>query len=268
MDTVEAHYAKPGLSERVREAIRQSGLDPDRLQQSDFAGRDQFHIGGADATDAMARLVDLRKTDLVLDLGSGIGGTTRHLAATIGCRVEGIDLTEEYCQVSKMLAVSTGLSHLVSYRRGDALATPFEDQSFDVVWTQHASMNIEDKSGLYREMARLLKSGGRLAVHDIVAGTGEVRFPVPWASRPDFSFLTTAEEMQRGLTAAGFRNLSFTDVTKEGIEALRKVAAGATSRGFGIQTLIGPDFPQLASNLVANLLAGTCRVVQSAYTNK
>lgn len=267
MNVVEAHYAQPGLVERVREALRESGLDPDKLNQSDLARLDHFHIGGAAATDALAQLAGIRHTDRVLDLGSGIGGPSRHLASTIGCRVTGLDLTDEYCHVATMLARSTGFSHLVDYQQGDALLTPFEDSTFDAVWTQHASMNIEDKRGLYREISRLLKPSGRLAVHDIVAGTGEVRYPVPWASRPDFSFLISEQEMHAALAAEGLRNIISQDVTQGGVEALRKVAANASLPGFGLRTLIGPEFPVMAANLIANLQSGACRVVQAVFAN-
>jgi SAM-dependent methyltransferase len=265
MNLVEAHYAKPGLLERVKQALALSGLDPEDLRQADLAKLDHFHVGGVDATDALIRLANIQPTDAVLDLGSGIGGPSRHLASTVGCHVTGVDLTDEYCHIATMLASATGLSHLVRYQRGDALATPFEDQSFDVVWTQHAAMNIEHKAGLYREIFRLLKKSGRLALHDVVAGTGPVLYPVPWASRPELSFLITEQDLRTALTGAGFRHIVSQDVTTDGIDALARVAARAGSPGFSLRTLMGDDFPVMIANLMTNLKGGSVRLVQAVY---
>ena len=265
MNPVEAHYTQPGLMERIKLALAESGLNPEHLQQSDLAKLDHFHVGGVDATDALIRLANIQPTDLVLDLGSGIGGPSRHLASTVGCHVTGVDLTDEYCQVATMLASSTSLSHLVSYQHGDALATPFADAAFDVVWTQHAAMNIEDKPGLYREIFRVLKNGGRLALHDVVAGAGPVLYPVPWASRPELSFLCTEQDLRTALTAAGFRHIVSEDVTSDGIEALARVAARAGSPGFSLRTIMGDEFPVMIANLMTNLKSGTVRLVQSVY---
>jgi len=97
-----------------------------------------------------------------------------------------------------MLAEHVALSHLVSYRRGDALNLPFPDETFDVVWTQHVAMNIPDKATMYREVHRVLKPGGVLAIYDILAGpAGQVLFPVPWARLPETSFLVNVRSQWR-----------------------------------------------------------------------
>src|ERR1700709_893345 len=93
--------------------------------------------------------------DRVLDVGSGLGGPARYLASNLGCEVTGIDITQELCDVAVELNRRGRLADMVTIVHGDALAMPFEDDEFDVAWTQHVSMNIEDKVALFAEMRRV-----------------------------------------------------------------------------------------------------------------
>ena len=87
---------------------------------------------------------------------------------------------------------------------------PFEDASYDLVWTQNATMNIEDKAGLFSEMRRVLKSGGRYAFQEIAAGPQQpIYFPVSWASSAEMNFLSSAGETRRIAEHAGFEVLIF-----------------------------------------------------------
>ena len=173
--TVEGHYTRAGLGELIFDALRHAGKEIDALTVDDLAPMDEFHVRGRDATLELARLVTPTADLEVVDIGCGIGGPSHFLAARFGCRVTGIELTDEYCQVATMLAERTGLSDRVRYRRADATATTPPDESVDLVWTQHASMNIGDKPRLYAEMFRILKPGGRLALHDIMILRREAR---------------------------------------------------------------------------------------------
>jgi SAM-dependent methyltransferase len=193
-DPVETHYTRQDLGGIILAALKRAGKDIDHLTPDDLAPVDEFHGGQRQATIRLADLAGLRGGERVLDIGSGIGGPSRFLASRYGCQVEGIDLTAEFCRVAEMLTQRTGLTGKVGYRQGNALDLPFEEMTFDVVWSQNASMNIADRDRLYAEMHRVLKPGGRLALQEVVAGPGgEPHYPVPWARAASISFLLTAE---------------------------------------------------------------------------
>ena len=89
-----------------------------------------------------------------------------------GCRVSGVDLTGEFVRIAETLTQLTGLVGRVDYRQGSALDLPFEDTSFDVVWSQNVAMNIADRGRFYAEMHRVLKPGGKLGLQEVAAGPG------------------------------------------------------------------------------------------------
>jgi len=159
--------------------------------------------------------------------------------------------------VAQDLADRTGLGELVSVQQGDALALPFPDGAFDIVWTQHAAMNIADKPRLYREMHRVLAPGGTLAIYDILAGPGgPVHFPVPWATEPKYSHLVTAAELRSMLELSGFRVTHAVDSTDAGLAWFAAVAKRIKESGppaIGLHVLLGDVFPAMAQNQKRNL---------------
>ncbi|HEX5814332.1 MAG TPA: methyltransferase domain-containing protein [Methylomirabilota bacterium] len=250
---VGAHYGRGGLEARLLEALREAGKDPERLAPVDLAPVDQFHIGGRDATLALARRAALERGARVLDVGGGLGGPARTLAAELGCRVTVVDLTEEFCRVGALLTERTGLADRVEFRHGDALRLPVKNGEFDVVWTQHSSMNIADKAGLSRELFRALRPGGRLAMHEILAGPeAPVHFPVPWASEPSLSHLETPVAGRARLTAAGFTEAAWTDRSAEAIAWFRERLSQPPAV-LGLHLLLGPDAPAMLRNILRNL---------------
>jgi len=255
--SVQAHYTRSGLGDLILAALEKAGKDLSRLTPEDLAPIDEFHIRGRAATLELARAARVDSTKRVLDVGSGVGGTSRCLAREFGCRVTGIDLTDEYCSAAAMLSERIGLAALVDYRQGDATNLPFPDASFDIVWTEHVAMNIPDKPRLYAEMHRVLKPGGTLAIYDILAGpSGPVLFPVPWARTPEASFLATPDELRNLLEDAGFGIEAWSDTTDAARAWFVALAEKIRTEGvapLGFHVLLGSDFPAMAQNQRRNL---------------
>jgi plasmid stabilization system protein ParE len=109
-EDVKQHYTRPDLGTIILTALASAGKDLDALKPEDLAPIDQFHIRGRQATLELAQAAGVDASQYVLDVGSGIGGPSRSLAQGFGCRVAGIDLTDEYCRVATMLAERVGLS--------------------------------------------------------------------------------------------------------------------------------------------------------------
>ena len=266
--SVDRYYGQPGLGTTILAALERAGKDSERLTRDDLAPFEEFHIGGRPATRELAAVAGLREGMAVLDVGSGVGGPARTLAAEFGCQVTGLDLTEEYCRAAEMLTARVGLGDKVTFRHGDALEMPFDDETFDQVWMQHTSMNIEDKGRLFGEIHRVLRSGGRLALYEIFAGSvARPHFPVPWADDPAISFLLPPEEARRLLGGAGFQELEWNDLTQRSTDLFRQLRAAAGQGEpppLGLHLIID-DFAEKAANLLRNLEEDRIVVAQAVY---
>ncbi len=267
--SVNEQYGLNDLGAAFIEALRAEGKDPDNLSYQDLTKADHFHSRGKEATLELARMADLRPGQLVLDVGGGIGGPARVLAAEFGCVVTVLDLTEEYCRVGEMLTTRTGLSDKVTFKVGNALDMPFPAGSFDVVWTQHSSMNIADKERLFSEVHLVLRPAGRLAMHEIMAGPEQpIHFPVPWADSQEISFLRPAAEMRALIAAVGFKEDAWIDVTQNTQERLQQGAVAAAAgpsdpSPLGTQILLRRNPGTVMKNLLDNMAEGRIVVIEA-----
>jgi ubiquinone/menaquinone biosynthesis C-methylase UbiE len=123
-------------------------------------------IGGTESTETLAELAGITPDSRVLDVGSGVGGPSLHLAATYGCHITGLDLVGTNVGEANDRAKARGLDHLATFETGDALDMPFEDNSFNVVWGQDAWCHMPDKEKLIDEVLRVLAPGGDVAFTD------------------------------------------------------------------------------------------------------
>lgn len=265
---INEHYGQGNLATAILEALRSAGKYHN-LTEDDLIPADQFHIGGKAATIELASLANITSNMNILDVGGGIGGPARTLASTFGCKVEVLDLTEEYCRVGEQLTVKTEYRDLVSFRHGSALDLPYSHRCFDLVWTQHSSMNISDKNRLYSEIYRVLKSGGKLAMHEILSGKNSpIHFPVPWARHPAISFLSQPEEIRSLLLTLGFKEIAWQDETDQAIESFRKAMKASDNSKespLGLQLLLGKDYKQMLQNQLRNLEEEKIAVIKAVF---
>jgi SAM-dependent methyltransferase len=263
---VARHYTHGDLQDRVLQGLKAIGRAPDNVRPEDLAAIDEFHIGGNEATAALAEQLGLKAGMALLDIGSGLGGPARFLARRYGCRVTGIDLTPEYVQVAEALTRMVGLAGQVDFRAGSATALPFADASFDAATLLHVGMNIADKPALFAGVARVLRPGGQFAIYDVMRlGSGDIDFPMPWATGAHTSFVAEPAHYRSALDAAGF------DVTAErnrrdyAIAFFRVMRARFAESGpppLGTHLLMGAEAPQKIANLIASLEAGRLAPVE------
>jgi ubiquinone/menaquinone biosynthesis C-methylase UbiE len=127
---------------------------------------DQNHIGGVTFVKELACRARIDSETKVLDLGCGLGGSARLLAAVFGCRVHGIDFSPKRYREALRLTKLVGLSELVTFECSDFMSARVPRAGFDVLWGQSAWIHVADKKRFIRRWARALKIGGRIALED------------------------------------------------------------------------------------------------------
>ncbi len=269
MSTLEMHYSARDIEARILAGIRAAGLDPDqRLSPDALAALDHFHTGGLRASRELLEVAGIRAGDRVLDVGAGLAGSARMLVAAVGCRVDCIEMSADYCAGAELLNRLTGLEDRVKVHRGSALELPFADDSFDAAWMQNVGMNIEDKRTLYAEISRVLKPGGRFAFQEMAAGkTAASYHPLPWATDPADNFLVSPDEMRSLLGEAGFVEELFEETSDVHLCRTAANATPAAAGQLGLSVFVD-NLGKKAGNARRSLEEGQVRLVRGVFRAK
>jgi ubiquinone/menaquinone biosynthesis C-methylase UbiE len=268
---IQENYTVESMADRVKQALANAGLGSGPLQWSDLASFDQFHVRGLEATKELAEALQLKSGQFLLDVGSGLGGAARYLAAVYGVQVTGIDLTPVFIEIAEYLSARAGLQGRTTFRQGDATELSFPDKTFDAAWTQHVAMNIENKPKLYKALHRVLKPGGQLAIYDPIRGNHQpLIYPTPWAREESISFVATESDIKEALAAASFQIRSFIDKTEIAAQWFREMqqqrekqtAQQTPPNPLNPMAVLGPEMGPAVANFARNVLEGRIRIVQ------
>ena len=266
------YYTQTNLSTIILTALHQAGKDVNALTREDIATFDEFHIRGRAATIEIGRLAALQPGTELLDLGCGIGGAARTLMDEFGCRVTGVDLVEEYIRAARILNTRIGYDGQITFEQGNALDMPFDDDSFDVVFSQHVTMNIEDKTSLAQEVRRVLRPGGQFVLYEICAGSvSPPYFPVPWAGDSAINFLVEPQTLRQILEDTGFKAIEWQDITASSLKWDQQLMADMSNHPaagpppLGLNLLMGATTAEKAKNVLCNLEEDRMKVIQGVF---
>ena len=192
--------------------------DADRFYAVVWGGED-IHVGMyADASEeisaasrrtveTMAGLGDLAQGCTVLDLGAGYGGAARYLARTYGCRVTCLNLSEVENERNRRINAEQGLEELIEVVDGSFEDVPFQDNAFDVVWSQDSLLHSGDRARVLEEAVRVLRSGGQMIFTDPMATEGASKEDLkPILQRIQLDTLATPSFYRRELLRLGMRS--------------------------------------------------------------
>jgi len=263
----ESPYTSTNLFPTILNALKATGKDINNLNIKDLAPVDAFHIRGVKATIELASLIKIKPEYKILDIGCGIGGSVRYLANNYECFTTGIDITEEYCKAATELSKLVKLDDKISFYHADAIDLPFENESFDIVWSEHVQMNIENKLQLYKETYRVLKPEGKLIFYDVFKGKGgEIFYPVPWADNSSIDFLIEQKETIYLIESLDFKIYYWEDKSdlsrKWFCDTVKKMKNRKRSP-LGLHLVMGKNSDDKFHNMVRNLNEGNITVAQA-----
>jgi phosphoethanolamine N-methyltransferase len=225
--------------------------DQDIIEFEAMFGAGFLSSGGQEEVAKIVENVDLVGKE-VLDIGVGIGGPACLLVEEHGAaRVTGIDVAASVLEKAAQIVLRRGLQDRVVLKRVEPGPLPFDDESFDVVFSKDAIAHIHDKGALFREIYRVLRPGGCVAMSDWYRSEDPFTEEMAaWLGRFGSDFAMTPIQNDADLLGpAGFVDTAVLDRNAWFAEFSRKLADHM--RGPGHDTLVEILGKDIAENLTS-----------------
>jgi SAM-dependent methyltransferase len=153
VQNVQNHYSGEdtgiSIAARILAALRSVNGNGAAVTPEALEPLDHFNARGVEATRELAALLDPEIGETILDIGCGIGGPARWIAARCGCAVTGVDLTTAFCEAARELNAACGMTDQVRIFAGSATALPLPDATFDRAYSHGVLMSIADKTAFF-----------------------------------------------------------------------------------------------------------------------
>jgi SAM-dependent methyltransferase len=205
VDLYESAYSNPGSDTYHEVRIATYGED---FGQTSWVTTEE--------SNAIPQLLGLKSDSSVLELGSGSGGYALHLGEKIGCRLIGLDINEPGVRNANRLALARGLASRVRFEQFDASKRlPFDDSTFDAVFSNDVLCHLPGRSEVLVEMFRVLKPGGRMLFSDALVIGGMVSHEeIDTRSSIGFYVYSPPGENERLMQQAKFQHIRTEDTTE------------------------------------------------------
>jgi SAM-dependent methyltransferase len=162
------------------------------------------------------QLLELNGNSSVLEVGCGSGGYALHVAKRVRCDLVGVDINAAGIRKANQLGVAGDLAQRVHFQQCDvSKSLPFDDNTFDAVFSNDVLCHIPGRPALLNEMLRVLKSGGRMLFSDALVVGGMVSHEeIATRSAIGYYVYSPPGENERLIERTGFHQVRVTDTTE------------------------------------------------------
>jgi len=259
MNPLSRHYRKKNLDDHIRKALATVINENKSFDPNIIAAVDQFHIGGLKATKDMLALANFSADDKILDIGCGIGGPARNIAKYCDTKVIGLDLSFDYCLAAHVISTQLNMSRQTQFVQANAIHLPFADNSFSGIWTQHVTMNIEDKYQLFKEFSRILRPTGKLVMYEVSGQdnvTNSIKYPLPWSVDGSYSYIQDSQSYRGQIEDHEMHIDHFENVTATALNSVTRLLSMLQQNKLqkpNLGLLLGDNYQTMMINLAQSL---------------
>lgn len=205
----------------------------------------------------MRRIIKPGPRSRVLDVGAGYGGAARALAGSTGCSVVALNLSEVENERDRARNRDAGLEDRIDVVDASFEEIPFEDDSFDIVWSQDAMLHSGRRNRVLQEIARVLKTGGQFVFTDPMR-TDDCPEGVldPILERLHLDDLAHPAFYREALGSLGFREERFEEMAHQLATHYQRVHDETVRRDGDLSRVVSRDYIERMKNGLRHWVEG------------